>query len=171
VSIAETDGHMDSIFTVLNPGHIITSHWKDNYHDEYPGWDIHHVPTSAEQVKPNIVNNSLAWWIKSDEGYQYPAFNKWIEKNAKTWIGNPIETVFTVNSLVVNEELFIVTGGEPDKETRDWLKKIGVEYIHVEFEAGSFFDSGVHCVTVDIRRNGQMRDFFPDRTEKIYKFY
>lgn len=171
VSIAETDGHVDSIFTVLNPGHILTSHWKDNYHDEYPGWDIHHVPKHEKRILANVIDNSLAWWIKSEEGYQYPAFNEYIATNAKQWIGNPQETVFTVNSLVVNEGLFIITGGEPGPETRAWLKKIGVEYIHVEFEAGTFFDSGIHCVTVDIRRRGQMRDFFPDRTEQIYKFY
>ena len=170
VSIAETDGHVDSIFTVLNPGHILTSHWKDSYHDEYPGWDIHHVKKSNKNVQANHIDNSLAWWIRSDQGHQYPVFNEWVAKNAKDWIGNPSETEFTVNSLVVNEELFIVTGGEPDKETRDWLNKIGVEYIHVDFEAGTFFDSGIHCVTVDIRRQGAMRDFFPDRTQDIYRF-
>jgi hypothetical protein len=170
VSIAETDGHVDSIFSVLKPGHILTSHWKDSYHNEYPGWDIHRIPKRNKPWAPHRIDNTLAWWIRSERGHQYPVFNEWVANNAKAWIGNPEETVFTVNSLVVNEGLFIITGGHPEKATRDWLKKIGVEYIHVEFEAGTFFDSGIHCATVDIRRQGQMRDFFPDRTEKIYRF-
>ena len=171
ISVAETDGHMDSIFCIPRPGHILTSHWKNNYSNEYPGWDIYHIPKEVKKdTKLNTIGTSLAWWIESDHGYTYPAFNDHLAKHAKEWIGNIRETVFTVNSLVINENLLMITGGEPDRDTRNWLAKIGVEYIHVKFESKTFFDSGLHCITTDIRRRGNMRDFFPDRTQDIYKF-
>jgi hypothetical protein len=92
-----------------------------------------------------------------------------VANNAKDWIGNPLETVYIVNCLVINENL-VITTGHPEKETVEWFKKIGVEHIPIEFDTGHFWDSGIHCVTVDIRRQSTMRNFFPERTEKIYRF-
>lgn len=171
VSVAETDGHVDSVFSLMKPGHILTSHWKEDY-NEYPNWDVHHIPEDTLRdlhSSINHVDNSLAWWVKSEQGYRYPVFNDYVAKNAKDWIGNPLETVYLVNCLVVNEEL-VLTTGEPDADTKAWFKKIGMEYIPITFEAGTFFDSGIHCATVDIRRKGEMQDFFSERTKTLYEF-
>lgn len=170
VLISKTDGHVDSVFSILKPGHILTSHWKVDYSLEFPNWDIHYVPKEAITPKGVINQVSLTncWWINDNNGTTYPAFNEYVAKNAKDWIGNPLETVYIVNCLVVNENL-VITTGQPDKSTVEWFKKIGVEYIPIKFDTGQFWDSGMHCVTVDIRRKSKMHDFFPERTKKIYR--
>jgi hypothetical protein len=170
VLVSKTDGHVDSVFSILKPGHILTSHWKVDYSLEFPNWDIHYVPNEAITPKGviNRVSLSNCWWIDDNNGTTYPAFNEYVAKNAKDWIGNPLETVYIVNCLVVNENL-VITTGQPDKSTVEWFKKIGVEYIPIKFDTGHFWDSGIHCVTVDIRRKSNMHDFFPERTEKIYR--
>lgn len=174
ILLSKTDGHVDSVFAVIKPGHILTSHWKIDYNLEFPDWDIHRVPKEATRPKGivNKVNMNSVWWLPDNTGTSstvYPAFNEHVAKNAIDWIGNPLETVYIVNCLVVNEKL-VITTGYPDQSTVDWFKKIGVEHIPIQFDTGHFWDSGIHCVTVDIRRNSQMKDFFPHRTEKIYKF-
>ena len=65
----------------------------------------------------------------------------------------------------------IVMGGPQVPAKQQWLKENKIDYIPVDFRCCHFWDSGVHCLTVDIRRNGPIRDFFPDRTDDIYRFY
>jgi hypothetical protein len=86
----------------------------------------------------------------------YPAFNQYIENFAKDWIGLATETVFEVNSLMVNENL-ILTTGTPDPKTQQWFKKHQVEWIPIDVQSRGFWDAGVHCLTVDIRRTGTKR--------------
>ena len=158
IVVCNTDGHADSVFCAVGTGRILTSHWKHDYSSEFPGWDVFHLP---KQPSKNYHINKLqsaqekTWWV---EGLQttYPAFNQYIENFAQDWIGCATETVFEVNSLMVNENL-ILTTGVPDKQTQQWFKKHGIEWIPIEMRTRGFWDSGVHCLTVDIRRTGNMR--------------
>ena len=174
VLICDTGGHVDSVFTVPRQGKIIAAHWKVDYEAELPGWDVHRIP--PEQMKSIDYNNitfNKAWWVEEVQGecsIQVPKFNDHLVKNASDWIGYPPETEFSVNSVVINENL-IITTGEPPEATKQWLKENKIDYIPVDFRCCHFWDSGVHCLTVDIRRNGPIRDFFPDRTDDIYRFY
>lgn len=159
VIVCNTDGHADSVFCAVGTGRILTSHWKHDYSTEFPGWDVYHLPKQQSRNKYYINQLKSAkektWWI---EGMQltYPAFNQHIENFACDWIGCATETVFEVNSLMVNENL-ILTTGTPDDATQDWFKKHKVEWMPVEMRSRGFWDSGVHCLTVDIRRTGTDR--------------
>jgi len=162
-----TNGHSDSVFCVPQPGAIITSHWKGDYSKELPQWEIHHL-----QAKQNLGSQgSLDWWIKDHNELMHcvmhTAFTEHIQTRALNWVGNAQETVFEVNSLVINESL-IVTTGKPDTNTKKWFAHKGIDYIPIEFSARTFWDSGVHCLTVDTKRQGGQRDFFPERDQKIY---
>jgi len=174
VLVCDTGGHVDSVFTVPKEGKIIAAHWKTNYEAELPGWEVHRIPD--EQVSDKNYQNvsfNKAWWVNEVQEHasiQVPKFNDYLIKNAIDWIGFPVETVFSVNSVVINEDL-IITTGEPPAETKLWLKENKIDYIPIDFRCCHFWDSGIHCLTVDIRRNGPVRDFFPDRTENIYRFY
>lgn len=158
IIVCNTDGHADSVFCAVGTGRILTSHWKHDYSIEFPGWDVFHLP---KQISRNYYINKLqsaqekTWWV---EGLQttYPAFNQYIENFARDWIGCATETVFEVNSLMVNENL-ILTTGTPDKQTQEWFKKHRIEWIPIEMRTRGFWDSGVHCLTVDIRRTGNKR--------------
>lgn len=158
VIVCNTDGHADSVFCAVGTGRILTSHWKHDYSLEFPGWEVFHLP---RQHSPNYYINQLksakekTWWVDGIQS-NYPAFNQYIENFAVDWIGHAKETVFEVNSLMINENL-IITTGTPDKQTQEWFKKHQVEWIPIEMRTRGFWDSGVHCLTVDIRRNGIKR--------------
>jgi hypothetical protein len=159
VVVCNTDGHADSVFCAVGNGRILTSHWKHDYTAEFPGWDVFHIPKQKSQNR-QVINQLQSsqeknWWV---EGVQnlYPAFNQYIENFAKDWVGFATETVFEVNSLMINENL-ILTTGTPDAQTQQWFKKHRVEWIPVEFKTRGFWDSGVHCLTVDVRRRGTKR--------------
>ena len=160
-----TGGHSDSVFCIPQPGIIITSHWKHDYH-EFPGWEVYKLP---KQKQPNLDGeNNQAWWIDNCD-LSHPGFNHHIQTRALDWVGNAKETIFEVNSLMVNESL-IITTGEPDKKTKEWLAVKGIDYIPMEFSARHFWDGGIHCLTVDTKRQGVQRDFFPERDQNIYYF-
>ncbi len=159
-----TGGHADSVFCVPKPGIIITSHWKHDY-KEFPGWEVYKLP---KQKQPSLIENDRAWWI-NDCDLSHPAFNHHIQTRALDWVGNATETIFEVNSLMINESL-IMTTGEPDNNTKEWLAKKGIEYIAMEFSARHFWDGGIHCLSVDTKRQGVQRDFFPERDRDIYYF-
>jgi hypothetical protein len=92
----------------------------------------------------------------------YQAFNDHLANYALDWIGAAAETVFGVNSVVINPNL-VMTTGEPDKDTQIWLKKHDIDFIAIPLRTRSFWDSGVSCLTVDSCREGEQIDYFPDR--------
>lgn len=159
VVVCNTNGHSDGVFCPVGTGRILTSHWKHDYTTEFPGWEVFHLPELKLQNSRRINRfqsfQEKNWHI---EGLQdtYPAFNQHIENFAKDWVGCATETVFEVNSLMVNENL-ILTTGTPDPLTQQWFKKHRVEWIPINFRARGFWDGGVHCLTVDIRRTGTKR--------------
>jgi hypothetical protein len=163
VRVFNSDGHSDAVFALVGQKKILSSHWKEDY-SEFPGWDIHRIkkkPSSWDvhcfrqrtQENNNTLNKS--WFVDGLEG-NYAAFSEHIEQFASNWIGFANETVFEVNSLMVNESL-IITTGIPDQETQQWLKKHKVDFIPANVRTRGFWDSGVHCLTVDIRRRGSKR--------------
>ena len=160
-----TGGHADSVFCVLNPGTIITSHWKHNY-EEFPGWEVYKLPKQKAPISKQYTDR--AWWIENCD-LTHEAFNHHIQTRAFDWVGNARETIFEVNSLMINESL-IMTTGEPDKITKEWLAHKRIDYIATEFSARHFWDGGIHCLTVDTKRQGAPQDYFPERNKAIYYF-
>ena len=159
VIVTNTPGHADGVFCAVGTGRILTSHYKYDYTTEFPGWEVFHLPrqNSQNQRYANQLQSfqDKNWWIEGDQTC-YPAFNQYIENFARDWVGCVEETVFEVNSLMVNENL-ILTTGNPDSQTQQWFKKHRIEWIPIDMRSREFWDSGVHCLTVDIRRTGTNR--------------
>jgi hypothetical protein len=161
VHVCHTSGHADAVFCAVGPGRILTSHWKSDYSDEFPGWDVFHLPKQNSNVKQSLQKlNSFkerCWWV-DDHGNPatHAALNQYIKNYAADWVGLASETVFEVNSLMVNESL-ILTTGTPDISTVEWFKKHKIEWIPIEMRTRGFWDAGIHCLTVDIRRTGNNR--------------
>ena len=40
----------------------------------------------------------------------------------------------------------------------------------INFRHRYFWDGGLHCITLDIDREGTMRDYFPERKDGIYTY-
>jgi hypothetical protein len=169
VNLCSTSGHSDSVFCPIGPGLILTSHWKDDYSKEYPGWKVHRIPKNTGRPtvgKIHVPSLEKSWFMQGLEGPCY-AFNEHIAKYALDWVGLATETVFEVNSLVVNPNL-IITTGYPDTTTKAWFKQNKIEYIPCQMRARHFWDAGVHCLTVDIKRKGNKRDLFGTKDQKVY---
>jgi hypothetical protein len=160
-------GHVDACFALLKPGVILGNRYfsDDNYERTFPGWKLinvvdpqfqHHVSKSKNAQAPNGK-----WWLE-DMSYS-KAFNDHVLKHAQTWIGNYTETFFEVNCLVIDEHNIIVPG-ENEKVFKT-LENFGIIAHPVPFRTRTFWDGGMHCITLDIRRQGNCVDLFPERGE------
>jgi hypothetical protein len=154
VEMTTEGGHSDAVFCPIKEGYIFSSHWGslDLYNKTFPGWQVF---WKAKQS--NGFNGK--WWV-ADNNFHSPIFNRYVEQCARDWVGNAQETVFEVNMLVVDDKNVICTGH--DQETFDYMSKIGITPHVVDFPARGFWDGGIHCITVDIRRKGGCLDYFND---------
>lgn len=156
INICETDGHCDGVFCPVAPGVLVTSHYKSNYQVTFPDWEVFHIPKGLD-------NNGFpkSWTVNVASVDNNCTFNKYILDHAKDWVGDFRETVYEVNMLVLDEHNVIsMKEYEPlDK----WLQQRGITVHHFDFRTRSFWDSGWHCLTLDICRDDDKKDFFPFR--------
>jgi len=50
-----------------------------------------------------------------------------------------------------------------NKQVFDALARYGITAHVVPFRHRYFWDGGIHCVTMDLHREGVQQDFFPER--------
>lgn len=155
VHLSKTGDHSDGVFCPLNPGNIISSHYRKSYLQSFPGWKTFWLPnkTTFKQFKTH-----QKWWMP---GVDYGHFNDQIVAVANDWIGYSPETVFDVNILVIDEHN-IVCSGQDDKAFK-YFESIGVTPHVIDFKSRYFWDAGIHCITSDIYRIGVKEDYWPDR--------
>ena len=84
--------------------------------------------------------------------------NEHINKKASKWVGDSTETVFEANMLVVDEHNVICIAEH--KQSFEKFKQLGITPHVVDFPPRHFWDGGIHCITVDIRRTGGCLDYF-----------
>jgi hypothetical protein len=157
VQVCETGGHSDAVFCPVAPGVLVTTHYKTDY-KEFPGWKIFHIPCQL-----NNFNFLKRWQIDHDEIGKNQAFNDHIQSKATEWVGNFQETVYEVNMLVINETNVVAMKEYPP--LTEWLSQQGIAVHLFDFRTRSFWDGGWHCLTLDIRRDDNKSDLFPDRGE------
>ena len=155
VHLSKTNDHSDGVFCPLQPGAILSSHYRSSYRDSFAGWQVHHLTRPSDfDSRPT----QQKWWLP---GYDYAVFNPVVIDVAKTWLGYPCETVFEVNLIVVDEHN-VICEHQADSTLR-WFESIGITPHVIDFEAGTFWDAGLHCLTADICREGPRTDYWPDR--------
>lgn len=161
-----TEGHGDCVFGVLKPGVIITSYHDDgvNYTQDFPGWSKHHVdsPSITRELQQNYwqfrdeFHPGGLWWTPGKDNA--PKFSAYVDKYLHDWIGSVHESVFDVNCLSIDEKHVIF--GCYDKGVFDYCESHGVTPILCDIRHRFFFDGSVHCCTLDIRRDGDMEDYY-----------
>ena len=77
------------------------------------------------------------------------------------WVGYVEETVFDVNVLVLDEHHVCVSSMNPI--VTEFLKKHKMEPVHIPWRHRYFWDGGLHCITLDLEREGSQEDYFPER--------
>jgi hypothetical protein len=173
-------GHYDGCFAPLRPGLLMTTKYFKDYDLFYPGWDKINIedPTYAvvkhgqtilelhnkskkqwEMFKSNTIHSAVGKWMLP--GDIVPTFNDYVNKYCIDWIGNFLETYFEVNILVLDPNNILCIGTH--ESLFEGLKQHGITAHVTPFRARTFWDGGMHCNTVDIRRRGGKQDYFPER--------
>lgn len=160
VHISNRGYHSDGSFCVVRPGCIVSLYDIQDYETEFPGWDVLYLPDQSwSKVSPFLKMKEKVggrWWLKGEEhNDQLIEFiNIWLSN----WIGYVEETVFDVNMLSIDENTIICNNY--NKEIFDYFKKHRVEPIIFNFRHRYFWDGGIHCITQDLYREGEMEDYF-----------
>ena len=152
-------GHNDSCFHTLKPGVLLSLHDVMAYEDTFPNWDICYLPDASYKTIPEFIDakdmTDGKFWIPGEEKnvglLNY--INEWLDN----WVGFVEETVFDVNCLVVDESTVLVNNY--NKQVFDFLKKHKMEPIICPMRHRYFFDGGIHCVSLDLYREGSCESY------------
>jgi hypothetical protein len=169
VNLLFNGGHIDGCFAVLQPGLILASSYYKNYKETFPGWEIINCdrPEFYNHKKfRSVPENNGKWWLP---GSNKKSFNNYVLQHAQNWIGNYTETFFEVNCLVVDEKNVIILGENEAIQRK--LECHGITTHSVPFRTRTFWDGGMHCLTLDIRRQSKIEDLFPDRSNTKITIY
>jgi N-dimethylarginine dimethylaminohydrolase len=157
-------GHMDGCFAILKPGLIIANHYYDGYDRNFPGWECIFLnePTYNQHIKYPPQGGEYNGKFYAEDISFNQAFNDHVIAHAQTWVGDYTETFFELNCLVINESNVMMLGYNEALEKE--LSSRGITVHWIPFRCRGFWDGGMHCITVDIRRRSSIVDYFPERS-------
>ena len=161
-------GPIDGCFAAVAPGVLLTSRYFNDYDRTFPGWKCIEISKASGLKKRHGPGHNGKWWMYQNSDNK-KIFNQHVIKHALDWVGNYTETIFEVNSLVIDEKNIIMLG--ENEEIFRALEQQGITAHSVPFRTRSFWDGGLHCLTMDIRRQDSMIDLFPDRTQPITVYH
>ena len=154
------DGHADGNFHPVKPGAILSLCDVQTYSETFPGWDVCYLPDQSWsqvsgflQIKDKVAGK---WWVPEQESND--EFTHFVETWLQDWVGYVEETVFDVNVLVLDQHHVCVNNMNPT--VIDFFKKHNIEPVHVPWRHRYFWDGGLHCITLDLNREGIQKDYF-----------
>jgi len=118
---------------------------------------------SWNKIQPFLdlkMKNYGKWWIPGYEKDQ-DVINT-VETWLSDWVGYVEETVFDVNMLIIDPTNVVVTNF--NEQVFESLSRYGITAHIVPFRHRYFWDGGLHCITCDINRTGEQKDYFPQRS-------
>jgi hypothetical protein len=152
-------GHNDAVFAPVKPGLIVSSHYKNCYQDSFPNWEVYHIPDQSWNAmsdwRKTKHTNQEKWWVPDKENNK--DFCNFVDSWISHWLGYAAETVFDVNMLVLNEQTVLVNNYH--RGLFDWFKKHRIEPIITPFRHRFFWDGGIHCITSDLYREGDVETY------------
>lgn len=156
----ETGGHSDAVFCPVTPGLIVSLKDYQNYQNTFPGWEVVYLPNQSwNLIEPFFkfkMKNMGKWWIPGQEmNDEVTDFvNTWMND----WLGYVEETVFDVNMLVIDEKNVICNNY--NEQVFEALSRYGITPHFCNFRHRYFWDGGLHCITLDLKRKGDCLDYF-----------
>jgi hypothetical protein len=138
------------------------------YKNTFPGWDVCYLPDQSWAKVDKFVTlkkkNKGKWWVPGEEAND--EFTYFVETWLQDWVGYVEETVFDVNVLVLDEHHVCVPNAN-NEQVNAFLKKHKMEPVHIPWRHRYFWDGGLHCITLDLYRNGSQQDYFPKRKQPV----
>lgn len=156
VHVTHTGDHSDGVFCPIKPGHIFSTHYRTQYQSTFPGWEVFFLKNTSSSA---AENGGFGEWYRPE--HYLPYYSDKLFSYAKTWVGNARETVFEVNMLVIDEKNILCIA-ENDIACKR-LEDLGITPHVVNFRNRGFWDGGLHCLTLDIHRDGPCLDYWPNR--------
>ena len=158
--IVNTGGHSDGTYCPVCPGLIISLEDVPSYSETFPGWEVVYLPQQSwHLVKPFLdlkAKNQGRWWIQDQPVDDH--FIQFVDTWMSDWVGYVEETVFDVNMLIIDPKNVIVFN--ENEQVFRALDRYGMTPHVIPFRHRYFWDGGIHCVTLDLDRQGKMQDFF-----------
>jgi hypothetical protein len=161
-------GHSDGSFHTIKPGAILSLKHIQTYENTFPDWEVCYLPDQS-WFHPTVRGflqlkkaNKGKWWVPGQE--DNTEFTIFVEQWLDNWVGYVEETVFDVNVVVLDEH-HVCVNNPNNEQVNTFLKKHKMEPIHVPFRHRYFHDGGLHCLTLDLNREGIQQDYFPNRSD------
>ena len=155
------DGHSDGNFHPIKPGAILSLCDVQNYTETFPGWDVCYLPSQSWNKVAGFRDlkkeNAGKWYLAGETDNN--KFTHFVETWLQDWVGYVEETVFDVNVLMLDEHHCCVANPN-NEQVNTFLKKHKVEPVYVPWRHRFFWDGGLHCITLDLYREGTQKDYF-----------
>ena len=156
-------GHSDGSTCVVKPGLVVSLKDTEDCQKLFPDWDVccitgeswDKVDGFLKMKEKNRGKYFVAGEEDNDDLIDY--MDSWLSH----WQIYVEESVFDVNMLVIDENNIICNGY--NEKVFKYFEKHGVTPHVVNFRHRYFWDGGLHCITSDISREGEQKDYFPDR--------
>lgn len=136
-------GHADGKLALLRPGLLMC-------------WDEKHIPQELKHWDRIVVPTN-----KKDEQLEQLQFSPFYKQGVKDWLNHWIgcvdETCFDINVISIDPNTVITNGYNVEVERK--LRDKGITMIPFNFRHKYFWDSGLHCVTLDLYREGQEQSY------------
>jgi alkanesulfonate monooxygenase SsuD/methylene tetrahydromethanopterin reductase-like flavin-dependent oxidoreductase (luciferase family) len=142
------------------PGAIVSTYHHTNYAETFPNWDVLYIPNQSWNAVSEWRSlkhaNAGKWWMPGEENNK--DFVEFVDQWLDHWLGYAAETVFDVNLLMVNSTVALVNNY--NREVFAFLQSHGIEPIVTPFRHRFFWDGGIHCITNDLVRIGEVENYF-----------
>ena len=163
INILDVTGHSDGHLCAVKPGLLVGLMGNETYSSSFPEWEVVSLPgESWYKLTPFLdlkKKNRGKWWVQGEE-YNQDLID-YIETWMTDWVTYVEESVFDVNMLVINENNIICNGY--NEEVFKAFERHGITPHVINFRHRYFWDGGLHCITSDISREGEQKDYFPNR--------
>jgi len=161
VEFLPLEGHTDGNYHPIKPGAVLSLCDVQTYSETFPGWDVCYLPDQSwNKVRDFLTlkkKNKGKWWLAGEEDND--KFTHFVETWLQDWVGYVEETVFDVNVLMLDEHHCCVSNPH-NEQVNAFLKKHKVEPVYVPWRHRYFWDGGLHCITLDLYREGTQKDYF-----------
>lgn len=153
------EGHIDGYVLPLRPGILLAADFiRQEDMDLFAGWEIIKI-SRFQNLDPDWLryaktSGGQRWWVHGQDPSQH--FIDYVESYLKHWVGHVSETFFQVNTLIIDQDN-VVCINYPDHLLRRY-EELGITPHAIDFRHRFFWDGGVHCITSDLDRQGQLRD-------------
>jgi len=154
-------GHNDACFHTIKPGAILSLNDVQIYAETFPDWEVCYLPdqswSKVEEFLKLKDQNQGKWWVPGEE--DNAEFTHFVETWLQDWVGYVEETVFDVNVLMLDQNHCCVSNPN-NEQVNTFFKKHHIEPVHVPWRHRYFWDGGLHCITLDLYRDGVQKDYF-----------